>query len=137
MIYEARLWIPKNTPKVAPAETTIEIEDDFIPRIGVFFPKGQRNLVYAAVFYGRKQLSPSPKGTWLTGENALIWDDVNYVVPTKPCTLTLKGCSPGTRFGHEAIFYIEGVTLPASPSERYLAQILDILQAMGEMLGVG
>jgi len=132
-IYVAPLEIPANTPKDAPAEKTLEIEQEIITKFELHFPPGCAGMVHARVLYGIKQVWPWDETETFTGDAETLSFPEYWECPEIPCKLTFQAWSPNTRHSHTLI-----LRLSASP-KAVAAPILElrrVIQALSELLGV-
>jgi len=109
MLYQISLTIPANTLVNEPVQTTIEIKEDYLWKIGIHFPSGCVGMVKIAIYYGRKQIWPSEKGEWVAGDDVTIWDEPYIRLPDKPTKLICKGVSTGTSYDHTIRFYFHAL----------------------------
>jgi len=136
MLYQVSLTIPANTPVDNPVEKSIKIEEQVLVRIGVHFPRGCCHLPYVAIFYGYKQIWPSEKGEWLSGDNVTIWDDCLIRLPDKPTELRLLGYNEDEAFDHTITFYLSALPYKAAMIGRILAAISEKLSRLLKLVGV-
>jgi len=134
MLYQVSLTIPANTPANKPVQTTIEIVEQVLVRIGVHFPPGCFHLPYVAIFYGRKQIWPSEKGEWVSSDAITIWDEVLIRLPDKPTKLIMKGYNLDDTYEHTITFYFSALPYRAAMIGRILASISDKLSKLVKAL---
>jgi len=103
MLYQVRLTVPADTPADKPVEVKVKIEEPYLLYYGVKFPPGPSDMVYIAIYHGISQLFPSREGEWISGDNEIVGDWPIHRLPERPCTLRVKGYSPGTRYQHTVI----------------------------------
>ena len=113
-LYWLELEVPPNTPENNPVEQTIDIEGALLERIEFCFPPGCAGTTRVAVFYGPKQLSPRPEGSWARGDGEEIADDIHWPLPEREVTLRVKAWSSATSYKHTIIvrFYVSAKPLP-------------------------
>jgi hypothetical protein len=110
-VYCEKITIPANTPEDSPVTKDILIEEKFIDRIEVGFPKNCNYMVGVRINYGIKMWWPTTEGTWIWGNNEIISFEERFEMPSIYETLTITGISPGTYYDHDIIVRI--MTLPA------------------------
>jgi len=110
MIYSIPILVPANTPINKPVEVQVEINEEVITLIRVRFPPGPSCMVRTALFYGQSQIFPQPPGTYIVGDDETVEWHEYFVLPSVPCKLTIRACSPGTNYEHMIFWYI--VALP-------------------------
>ena len=102
--YFIPVTVPANTPENAPVETEVEVTGDILTEIAYFFPVGPSCMVRFAVFYGIEQIYPAKGSPWVAGDFLYRSTPVNWRMPEKRLTLTIKAVSPNTQFQHT--FYV-------------------------------
>jgi len=104
MPYTVVLTIPPNTPETVPVTKTITIEGAVLDRIHFLIPAGHHALARMAIFYGIEQIFPTERGTWLRGDDEDFSVRLNWPLPERKTTITLKGWNEDTEYEHT--FYL-------------------------------
>jgi len=112
LLYHFDLTVPAGRPAERPIEKRVVVKHPVLHKVGVYFPPGPTMLVYVAIFYGDLQVWPAKEGKWARGEDLYYEDTLNYELPEKETTLTLKGYAPNTGFDHTVYFYLYCVERP-------------------------
>ena len=99
-LYIARFTVPPNTPETNPVEVKLTVEGRFLEKIEYRFPAGVFESVGVAVFYGNRRISPKGKEKWVRGENEKVVDPIEWDLPARRCTLTIRAWSEAEDFDH-------------------------------------
>jgi len=109
-IYTVKLTIPPNTAKDSPVSTTVELAKAVLTRMSVRIPPGHCAVTGLRILYGRLQLWPEEKGTWLSGDDeTLTWDEY-FELPHDPTRLIIEAYNESERYDHT--FLIRLTTTP-------------------------
>ena len=100
MLHVYALTVPANTAKENPKTLDIEIDDDALLFVAVRFPPGPQALAGVSLWYGEEQIFPYPKGSWVVGDNEVIWDFILWKCPERPCPLTIKAYNIDDTYSH-------------------------------------
>jgi len=136
MLYQVSLTIPANTPTDKPVETSIEIKEQILVRVGTHFPPGCCHLPYVAIYYGRKQIWPAEIGEWISGDSVTIWDDCFIRLPDRPTKLIVKGYNLDIAYKHTITFYFSALPYKVAMIGRILATISEKLGRLLKAIGV-
>jgi hypothetical protein len=124
MNYEQRLTIPKNTPRSAPAETTLYAHPGVLQRVSVYFPPGPSGLAHVSIWYWERQLWPANPDSDFIGDDLLIDlpEDLELVDP--PFEFVIRGWNEDDTYPHTPI-----VRLQIVPFDRSQTALLEMLVA--------
>ena len=106
MLYVVPVTVPPNTPKAAPVEHEVTVDEDVLVLVSVRFPPGPCGLTYVSLWYGVHQIFPSWRYDWVHDDNTVVWDLVMFKCPTKPCTFRIKAYNLDTQYEHTVIVYL-------------------------------
>lgn len=86
----------------------------FLSQLEIIIPPGCAGLVGVSIFNGATQLYPGTAATWLTGDNADIYADIDYDVPLigGVYKLTIKGYNDDDTYQHVPIVRLWVVAYP-------------------------
>jgi len=132
-VYVAPLEVPANTPKEAPVQTKLEIEQEVVTKFELHFPPGCAGMVHARVLYGIKQVWPINEPETFTGDAETLSFPEYWECPEVPCALTFQGWSPGTNYSHTLILRLSA--MPRAVAAPIL-ELRRVIQALSELLGV-
>ena len=118
-LYVVDVTVPADTAQTSPKEETVKIEEEVVVSVECHFPPGCRGMVYTACYYGEEQIFPRPHGSYLHGDGETVKWQEYYELPEKPCTLTIRGWSPGTSYDHTITWRINA--LPKNIAKWWLA----------------
>lgn len=106
MLYCVKLEIPKNTKREDAVEEEIEIKENYIESIYIFFPPGHVCLTRVAVFYGEDQIFPDKDNEWVFGNNILVGGYVYKRIPRDKPIIRVRGYNLDTKYDHTVYVYI-------------------------------
>ena len=106
MLYTKIITVPYNTPKNKPVTDYLEIEEDTIVEIDILIPYGHRGVTGLRVLYGKNQIYPLPKGTWLVGDGIFIQHRLKYRLPGAYERITFEAYNESTRYPHSFYVYV-------------------------------
>jgi len=132
-LYQTEITVPPNTPVDNPTETTITIDKKVVTRIEIQTRPGQFSQAGVSIFYGIEQISPETKGQWHKGDGEIIVDNINWVAPEVPCTLTIKGFNNCELFEHTFIIRIEAQDYLIAFPWKVMKDFIDLI---GKLIGV-
>jgi len=136
MLYQKRLTVPSNTPIGNPTTTSIEVEEDYITYLGVYFPPGCCNLVHVRFRYGETQIFPHASYEWLSGEGYLMGGRLLFKTPESPCRIYIDAYSDDDTYDHTIIIYIEALRKEEVARPGLIESILGRLGKFLEKLGL-
>jgi len=132
-VYVIKLTVPPNVPPEKPKRTTVELKKAVLTRVSLRIPPGHHALAGLRILYGRLQLWPEEKGTWLSGDDeTLVWDEY-FDLPHDPTRLTLEGCNEDDTYEHS--FYLRIMTLPRAIAYPWLA-VARFVKAFEKLVGM-
>jgi len=99
-LYILKLTVPPNTPESEPIEQKLVVEGKLLEKIEYRFPMGCFEGVKVQVLYGNRRISPKGRYKWVDGENEKVVDPVEWPLPARKCTLTIRAYSECEFFDH-------------------------------------
>jgi len=133
-IYTAKLTVPAGTPRDSPVSVSVDLAKAVLTRILVRIPPGHCAVTGLRILYGRLQLWPEERGTWLSGDDeTLTWDEY-FELPHDPTRLTIEGYNESTEYEHS--FLIRFATLPKRIALWQLA-LSRFVEAFRKLTGIG
>jgi len=105
-VYVVPLEVPAKTPREAPVERVLEVEEPVVAEISVFFPPGCFALTHVQVFYGELQLAPKPVGASFTGDGLIARHPTRWFPPEVPFDLRILGWNEDVEYKHTPLVFI-------------------------------
>ena len=105
-VYSETLEIPTDSTELNPATKNLLVLGDYITKVMIVFPAGNRWTSKVAVYYGIKQLYPFKEGQWFFGENETITFETLDPLPGQVTVLKLVGWNNGGIYPHTVGFRI-------------------------------
>ncbi len=100
MLHVYALTVPANTPESNPRTLDITIDNDALLFVAVRFPPGPHALMGVSLWYGEEQIFPQDVGSWVVGDNEVVWDFILWRCPERPCPLTIKAYNNDDTYSH-------------------------------------
>jgi len=136
MIYQTRITVPANTPIDSPITTSIEVEEDYVTYLGVYFPPGCCNLVHVRFRYGETQIFPHASYEWLSGEGYLMGGRLLFKTPESPCRIRIEAYNNDDTYDHTIIIYVEALKKEEVARPGVIESIFARLSKFLEKLGI-
>jgi len=136
MLYQKTITVPALTPKEKAIEEVIEVEEEVITKVIVFFPPGPCNLLKVALFYGERQIWPHHEYEWLSGEDCLIEDVLYFKCPERPCPVRIRAYNDDDAYTHSCVVYITAHPKRIALIHEFLARIAVAWERFAELIGL-
>ena len=129
MYYEFRLTTPANTPRSAPIETELQLDEGVVTGVEVLFPPGCVGLVHLQVRRETHQLFPANADADLVGDTFPIRWREELEVGERPYVWTAVAWNDDDSYPHTVTLRLELTPMaiwarsrPAIAALEYLAQ---------------
>jgi len=133
-VYTIEITVPPKTPPKSPTRTSIELKKAVLTRMSVRIPPGHCAVTGLRILYGRLQLWPEEKGTWLSGDDeTLVWDEY-FDLPHDPTRLVIEAYNESERYDHT--FLLRFSTTPKHIALWQVA-LVKFVDAFRRITGVG
>jgi hypothetical protein len=124
MLYPVYVTVPRNTPPDDPHVESVEVEGNVITEIDILIPYGHMALTGISFWYGDDQIHPTPKGSWIKGNEIWITHKTRILLPERYNVITVKAFNLDEVYDHTFYVYIH---------TKYIVEVAELYDLLKEL----